>query len=998
VLGMVEAPPGRVTVGTDIGLCTVSDARCALLPEPIPGRGTGVVVPLLVDSRGRTWAGGLRDWVNGRDLLAFRSATGPQWTEVIRADGQSIRHATAAAEGPRGEVFVATGDAGVIRVRLDSAGAVGVRQVGAADGLSSERIRSVYVDPRDVVWIGTEDAGLCRWLQNTDQIACVGLEHGLFDDVVHAILPDDLGRLWFSGNRGLSWARRDALDAVLDGRSDGVLSIGLDERDGMASREGNGGLPHTAARDANGGLWFATQIGVAHVDPSKIPTPKLPRLQLASVRVGARHLTDAELRAGSVELESTERGIDISWSAPSLEHSRDLRFRHRLVGVDDGWTRPSTGRSARWQGIPAGDFTFEVDVGLGGVWSERPLTVLVSRRPAFVETLWFDVAITLGALAGFGLAMTGWAVRQRRKRVVLEAEVQRRTADLAEANRGLEARGEQVAAQAAKLLELNRLRTRFVADLSHELRTPLALVVGPLDDLTERLGQSISPADQQRLELIRQNAARLTVLGDQLLDVARLESGRLPLRVRRLDLGLVVSAVTERFRAAAERKGLSLVVRAPGGPLPLYADADLLDKIITNLVGNALKFTDVGGVTVVVAVNDTADDGFARVSVADTGVGIAPSALPRLFERFYQAERGDARRYDGVGIGLALVHDLVALHGGEVGVTSHQGVGSEFWFTLPRGAAHLTLDDLDLAPRAEIEVLPPVVAVEAGPADSRPDVLIVEDHPDMRAFLALHLGEWFHVREADGGVRALEAIRAHAPAAIVSDVMMPGMDGLELCRQLRADPALCNVPIVLVSAKTADDDRVTGLAIADDYLTKPVRPRELIARVQRLIRSRVGPAVVSQAVVPPEVASLAPPEPRDPDPDAADEADELEPSSSGPPPVLDPASARQLARIDLAIVTQLRDPAFGVIELSAALGMSRRQVQRELRRLTGRSPSEHLRAARMEEAHRLLRDGVRDTVSEVAADVGLSNAYFSRLYLAWHGRSPSEDLARRAGR
>jgi signal transduction histidine kinase/DNA-binding response OmpR family regulator len=594
--------------------------------------------------------------------------------------------------------------------------------------------------------------------------------------------------------------------------------------------------------------------------------------------------------------------------------------------------------------------------------------------------------------------------------VELEAEVARRTADLAAANRDLASRGREILAQSGRLAEVDRLRTRFVADLSHELRTPLALVAGPLEDLARSISPSLDGPAQKRLAMVQANVARLDQLSEQLLDVSRLEAGALPIRVRRREFGAFVVEVAARFRPAAELRGLVLDVNRDASPCPLYFDRDLIDKVLTNLLGNALKFTSTGGITVTLSFPRSPDpedgtvpdseDGVVRVEVRDTGIGIAESVLPKLWGRFFQVDRGDSRRYDGVGIGLALVKELVHLHGGDVGVESIVGQGSTFWFTLPRGAAHLTLDDLDTSPAATVAPLTAsATAVAITDDGSRPTVLVVEDHPDMRAFLALHLSERYVVQEAADGQAALASAMLSPPDLIVSDVMMPAMTGLELCVRLRAEAKLAGIPVILVSAKVGEDDRVAGLDVADDYMTKPVRPRELIARVQRLLsarRRRITSEVHPVATVPAEPAEPAATAPVAPG--ELEDVGELDSEASGEvvdPSTLDPASQRQLARIKKVLLDHLADSAFGVIELAAALATSRRQLQRDVRRLTGRSPSEFVRAEKMAAAQRLLTSGARDTVSEVAADVGLSPAYFSRLYSAWFGRAPSDDLALR---
>ncbi|MBT9554499.1 MAG: response regulator [Myxococcales bacterium] len=1013
VLGMVEGVVGpsgemEIQVGTNVQLCSIAGERCDGFLEPIPGGHDEFLVPLLVDRQKSTWFGGLDHWVNGRDALWVRSrvAGAEAWTEVRDDAGSPVRDARAAVEGADGAVYVATAHHGLVRVRMTGNRVDAVRHIRTADGLSSDRIRSVYPEPGGVIWIGTEDGGLCRWSDGSGPARCLGLEHGLKDDTVHAVLPDDMGRLWLSGNRGISWIRRDMASAVLDGEEPTVLAVGYDERHGMANRECNGGLPQSAVRDAQGRLWFATQNGVVRVDPRDVAAPAHPVVTLKSVLVGGQEAVASLDAEGVLRLDSGQHALAITWTAPDLRHAEDIRFRHRLDGGP--WSAPTAERSARWLGLPPGPRLLEVQAGVGGRWSATPLRFTIDRAPTFVETAWFPVSVALFT-ASLGLLGTlFWSRRQQRARAALELEIARRTTDLAAANDDLARRGREILAQSERLAEVDRVRTRFVADLSHELRTPLALVAGPLEDLARTIGPSLDVPAQKRLAMVLANVTRLDQLSEQLLDVSRLEAGTLPIRVRRREFGAFIDELADRFRPAAELRGLVLAVERESGSCPLYFDRDLIDKVLTNLLGNALKFTEAGTITVTLtlpAVSDSEDgagieveDGFVRVEVRDTGIGIPASVLPKLWGRFFQVDRGDSRRYDGVGIGLALVQELVHLHGGEVGVRSTVGEGSTFWFTLPRGAAHLTLDDVDTSPlQSEADIAPTVSVPLARTEDGiRPTVLVVEDHPDMRAFLALHLSERYAVREASHGEAALASAVLSPPDLIVSDVMMPGMTGLELCARLRADVKLAAIPVILVSAKVAEDDRVAGLEAADDYMTKPIRPRELLARVQRLLSTRRRR--ISSDTHPVPNAPLQPTSAAQGGPLELDDEAELDSLTTGEvvdPTTLDLASQRQLARMQKVLSDNLADSAFGVIELAAALATSRRQLQRDVRRLTGRSPSEFLRAEKMAAAHRLLTSGARDTVSEVAADVGLSTAYFSRLYSAWFGRAPSDDLARR---
>ena len=439
---------------------------------------------------------------------------------------------------------------------------------------------------------------------------------------------------------------------------------------------------------------------------------------------------------------------------------------------------------------------------------------------------------------------------------------------------------------------------------------------------------------------------RLEDLVGQLFDLTRLEHGRLPLRARQADLAALLGSVVAGFAASMTQAGLELRSEVEDVH-PVYFDADLIEKVLGNLLSNALKFTPSGG-RVTVSLESEREG--IRVRVRDTGIGVEPEAQARLFDRFYQADQGDQRRFGGAGIGLALCRELVELHGGEIGLDSTPGSGSTFWFVLPRGVAHLAPSDIDTT--GVSEPLPVVPPDEPAPDDAA-IVLVVEDHPDMRHYLASHLGSHFQVVEVADGQAALDQVRAQRPSAVVSDIMMPVMDGLTLSRTLKADPATADIPVVLVSAKATDEDRAVGLEVADAYLSKPVRMRELLETVAALIGS----------------------------PLRSSEQDSARPE----------ADVQMLRRLVEVTEGRLAESQFGVKELASDLALSPRQLQRTVRRLTGVSPSDFLRRRRMDVAQDLLRAGTYSTTAEVAAQVGLTPSYFSRLYSNWFGHPPSED-------
>ncbi len=433
-------------------------------------------------------------------------------------------------------------------------------------------------------------------------------------------------------------------------------------------------------------------------------------------------------------------------------------------------------------------------------------------------------------------------VRMSRLGQAMENEIVLRSRELDEANPELRRAN-------GRLAELDRAKTVFFSDISHEFRTPLTLLLGPLQDLLDDPG--LPPVHWERLALMRQSALRLLRLVNALLEFAQIEAGRLQARYAPTDLGTFTAELAEMFRPIIERAGLALEVDCPPISEPAWVDRTMWEKIVSNLLSNAFKFTVAGRIGVRLG-----EDGRGHVlSVSDTGTGIPPDERPRIFERFHRVQGGRARTHEGTGIGLSLVQELVKLHGGSVGVDSEVDAGTTFTIVVPRGAGHVSADARVAADGRgepggfagaladEVSRWLPVedgaqckqqAATASGPtASDLPRILVVDDNRDLRAYTSRILAERYAVDQAADGAAALEAVKLDPPDLILSDVMMPRLDGLGLIRELRADPATRSIPIVLLSARAGEDAAVEGLdAGADDYLAKPFSARELLARVR----------------------------------------------------------------------------------------------------------------------------------------------------------------------
>ena len=424
---------------------------------------------------------------------------------------------------------------------------------------------------------------------------------------------------------------------------------------------------------------------------------------------------------------------------------------------------------------------------------------------------------------------------------------------------------EQAEGRAEALAELDRAKTAFFSNVSHEFRTPLTLMIGPTEDA---LGSPEKALRGEELETVHRNELRLLKLVNTLLDFSRIEAGRVTATFEATDLAALTADLASAFRSATERAGLQLVVDCPPLPGAVYVDREMWEKIVLNLLSNAFKFTFQGSIGVAVEATDSQ----VELRVRDTGIGIAPHDLDHIFDRFHRIERTAARTHEGSGIGLALVRELVAVHGGSVDAASVLGEGTVFTVRLPVGTAHLAREriapvsgrgDARSAPlgmgatpyvEEALRWLPDEASAHTDrqpePTGTTARILVADDNADMRDYLSRLLSARFQVEVVGDGTAALEAVRRRPPDVIISDVMMPGLDGFQLLAALRADEAVRTTPFILLSARAGEEARIDGLhAGADDYLVKPFSARELIARVDaQLVRAKLRSLEEAQAV------------------------------------------------------------------------------------------------------------------------------------------------------
>lgn len=520
-------------------------------------------------------------------------------------------------------------------------------------------------------------------------------------------------------------------------------------------------------------------------------------------------------------------------------------------------------------------------------------------------------------------------------------------------------------AEAENQRELNRVKSAFFANISHEFRTPLTLLLGPL----EQMIQGDFKGDFQKYyRIMHRNAKRLLDLVNQLLELSKLESGKMKLLASKGDLAQAVSAVAQSFESLADKKAIDFRITVPQAPVMGHFDRDKVEKIVVNLVSNAFKFTpDHGQISVSVAPD-------ASITVQDTGIGIPAAHIPHLFERFQHASSSDMQ--SSSGLGLALAKELAELHGGSIQAHSEEGKGSAFTVTLRTDLTFFKPEDMaPAAPEtpAVLSPLPypaPAIPQPAGLPNKlnwpsgKPLLLLVEDNAEVRAYIRAQFEASYQILEAENGRIGLDMAQHNTPDLIITDIMMPEMDGTALCRQLKTDERTSHIPVIMLTARADQTDKLEGLRTgADDYLPKPFDAAELQVRAANLVEQR-------RKLQDHYRRTLAPFAP------APVEADSMD--------------AAFLQRVRQAVEASMDDEGFSVVELGAQLGLSRSQLHRKLSALTGLAPNEVIRNMRLERARQLLEKKAL-TVSEAAYACGFSSpAYFSKCFKDYFGMSPGE--------
>lgn len=606
------------------------------------------------DARGDLWigteGGGLDRWRDGRMTVWGRAEGLPHETVLDVLPGRD------------GGLWIATYGGGLARLRNDRI----TRVWGTADGLRSEQVLHLAADGDAGLWLGTLSGGLCRLDFASERATCWSTAEGLPEDLVYAAIDDGAGRLFLSSNLGIAVVARADLFRRARGEIGAVPYVLLDERDGLRKAECYGGSQPAALRARDGTLWFATLGGAAVVDPRRVaPSLPPPRVLVEEARAGGRLLRAAEA------VPPDRRDLEFRYAAPTFEDPARVRYSYRLDGYDTDWVEAGSRPTAFYTGVPAGRYRFQVRARVGdGPWSGPSAAVAVEVSPLLRERAWFPAFLfAVLAAAAWGLHRSRVRALARRERELSDL-VAERTARLHEAVRRAEA-----ASKSAD--EANRAKSQFLANVSHELRTPLNAILGYAELLSDEARDADVPSLLPDLERIRFAARHQLELINGVLDLAKVEAGRMDVLPEEVEVPLLVASVAELVRTLAARNGNSLTVDVAPDVGRLRTDGTRLRQALLNLLSNACKFTQGGRVALRVA-REAGSAGAVVFAVSDDGIGMTPEQMETLFTPFTQADASTTKRFGGTGLGLAITRRFAQLLGGDVTVTSEPGKGSTF--------------------------------------------------------------------------------------------------------------------------------------------------------------------------------------------------------------------------------------------------------------------------------------------------------------------------------
>ncbi len=781
-----------------------------------------------------------------------------------------------------------------------------------------DNIKSLYQTDNQILWIGTNGNGLKSYNPINEVVSVFNVGDGLPNNVVYSVLPDTQNNLWLSSNRGITKFKFKA--------NEEPEIVNYNNYDGLQALEFNTGAYF---RDRNGYLYFGGLEGLNWFKPdalTKNPVPPKTVINKLEVFSEEREMIQEE------KFPHNQNTITFTFAGLHFSLPERNNYRYRLLPYDDGWVEANNLSTAHYPKLPPDNYKFQVvSSNYDSVWNEAPTTYSFTiKQPWYFNTLAKIIYVLLLLLSGiiiYRYLKWRWEVKMQLQLEHNETE---------------------------RLKKLDETKSRLYTNISHEFRTPLTLISGPIEKQLSK--RSLKEEDRAELSMVQRNADRLLNLVNQMLDLSKLESGSFKLNVSKGNLEMLLKQIASAFEYKAEEKNIDFKSKIIS-KTNAWFDQDIIEKIVTNLLSNAIKYAPKGGK---VTFETMEQNGQLIITVINDGNTITDEQLGKLFQRFYQTNTAS----DGVGIGLSLVKELSILSHGNIVAHNMNEDEIQFTVTLPIERSFYNQSDIVFEEEEFVDD-DEVLYQDKNDTEEIPLLLVIEDDADVRQYIVSLFKEDYQLLEASNGKIGIEKALKHIPDLIISDVMMPVKDGIEVCNTLKYDEKTSHIPIILLTAKVGEENEIKGLVTgADAYITKPFNIDKLKIRVQKLIevRNNLRSRYSKDFDIQPKALSTS------------------------------VADQNFLIRLQDILNENLEDSSFNSDALAKKLGLGRMQLHRKLKAMTGLSTSEFLRSQRLKLAIKLLKEPGRN-ISEIAYDVGFNTpSYFIKCFKAVYKCTPNEYL------
>ena len=936
------------------------------------------VKSLCVDKEHNLWIG---FWGMGLARLEPSNRHYTGWlNEKSDTTSLSFDDVWAIHQDKKGRIWIAT-DGGGLNLAYRQAGLFNetdgwrfYRWTAAASGQGNLSSRGVYcicegrvksnTEYVTVLWIGTNN-GLNKFVVKDSEshqkfpsppnveITHFTIENGLADNSVKSIVEDDNGNLWLGTGSGISLFDTDKNQFTNFGKTDGV--IGSDFNFSAAYKNKDGIIFMGSTEGLN--YFFPGDIKLSTFMPPLLITDF--QIFNKSVEINDNSpLKSSLFQTEKIILSHTQNVFSFQFAALDYASPQKIQYAYKMEGFDNDWVNSGSRRFVTYTNLNPGEYNFKVkSTNSDGVWNEN-----FSQLKVVITPPWWQTPYAIGLYALIFMLGVWGIIKFQTYRTRLQNELKMQEFE------------------AHHLREIESMKSRFFANLSHEFRTPLTLIKGPLEQLISgRIKENL----KDYYKMLLRNTEKLQNLIDQLLELSQLEAETIPLNKQNLELVSLLRSFTYSFMPLAEQKFITLSYNSSADRLNVMIDRDKLEKIINNLLSNAFKFTSSGGkISVDLTAGKNNANEIAIISISDTGIGIPEEYQSKIFDRFFQMDDdsknrslGKKRIQSGSGIGLALVKELATLHKWDISVQSMEGEGTTFILRIPLEKGIVIEKENIVTAVSELKsekenYISDFVENEIREDDKssnqitdEPVILIVEDSPDVRSYVYDLLIADYKVLLADNAEAGIELALKNMPSLILSDIMMPGMDGIEFCNRIKSDWQTSHIPVILLTAKATSDSKIEGLETgADDYVTKPFNFEELAVRIKNLIeqrkhlREKFGKEINVKAD---SVSSNA----------------------------VDKEFVQKI--IDI-IEKNLGDEKFDSAILSESLFVSRSQLNRKLHAVTGQGPGEFIRIYKLKRAAQMILEN-RLSITQVAYEVGFgSPAQFTRSFKKYFNCLPSD--------